>query len=172
MTDPADQPAAPSPAEAGDTPEAAAPSAEAGGTPEAGTPGPGSPLYKGAPLDADRGPGLGCFWVQVVLLGFLLVFTPLTVIWAWDPAVSAGLLILTLFLLLFAGQTVIFLLRLVAADRRTRRRPLSAEARKTVGQLEEEARTAAAESADGAADADARPAGKDDAPPDGGARQA
>ena len=57
---------------------------------------------------------------------------------AWDPAISAGLLILTLVLLLFAGQTVIFLLRLVAADRRTRRRPLSSEARRTVGQMEDE----------------------------------
>jgi hypothetical protein len=32
--------------------------------------------------------------------------------------------IVTLVLLLFVGQTVIFLLRLVAADRRSRRRPL------------------------------------------------
>jgi hypothetical protein len=100
------------------------------------------PSYKGEPLDGERGPGLGCFWVQVVLLGTLLVITPLTVAWAWDPAISAGLLILTLLLLLFAGNTVIFLLRLVAADRRTRRRPLSETARKTVGQLEEEAAAA------------------------------
>ncbi|MEA2622604.1 MAG: hypothetical protein QOH61_1514, partial [Chloroflexota bacterium] len=41
--------------------------------------------------------------------------------------------------LLFAGQTVIFLLRLVAADRRTRRVPRSTAARKTVGMLEDEA---------------------------------
>lgn len=101
------------------------------------------PAYKGEPLDGERGPGLGCFWVQVVLLGTLLVITPLTVVWAWDPAISAGLLILTLLLLLFAGNTVIFLLRLVAADRRTRRRPMSETARKTVGQLEEEAAEAA-----------------------------
>ena len=26
------------------------------------------PEYKGAPLDPERGPGLGCFWIQVVLL--------------------------------------------------------------------------------------------------------
>ena len=45
----------------------------------------------------------------------------------------------SLVLLLFVGQTMIFLLRLVAADRRSRRRPLSGTARKTVGQLEEEA---------------------------------
>jgi len=97
------------------------------------------PTYRGEPLDAERGPGLGCFWFQTVLLGALLVLTPLTVIWAWDPRISAALLIVTLILLLFAGQTVIFLLRLVAADRRGRRRPLSESARKTVGQIEEEA---------------------------------
>ena len=115
--------------------------AEGAAAPGTATPGtPAAPLYKGEPLNADRGPGLGCFWVQVVILGVLLVLTPLTVVWAWDPAVSAGLLILTLALLLFAGQTVIFLLRLVAADRRTRRRPLSEGARKTVGQIEEESR--------------------------------
>ena len=41
-------------------------------------------------------------------------------------------------LLLVAGQTIIFLLRLVAADRRTRRRPLGS-ATKTVGEIEDEA---------------------------------
>jgi hypothetical protein len=99
---------------------------------------PATPLYKGEPLDAARGPGLGCFWLQVVLLGILLVLTPLTVVWAYPSWVSASLLILTLVLLLFAGQTVIFLLRLVAADRRTRRRPMGTSARKTVGMLEDE----------------------------------
>jgi hypothetical protein len=97
-----------------------------------------SPLYKGEPLDAERGPGLGCFWIQVVLLGVFLILTPLTVAWRFEPWISATLLILTLVLLLFAGQTVIFLLRLVAADRRTRRVPRSAAARKTVGMLEDE----------------------------------
>ena len=48
------------------------------------------------------------------------------------------LLIVTLGLLLFAGQTVGFLLRLVAADRRSRRTPRAATARKTVGMLEEQ----------------------------------
>ena len=95
------------------------------------------PTYKGEPLDGERGPGLGCFWTQVVLLGTLLVLTPLTVAWAWDPAISAGLLIVTLILLLFAGNTVIFLLRLVAADRRGRRQPLAPRS-PTVGQLEDE----------------------------------
>ncbi|MFN8520583.1 MAG: hypothetical protein U0667_14595 [Chloroflexota bacterium] len=97
-----------------------------------------SPLYKGDPLDAERGPGLGCFWVQIVMLGVLLVLTPLTVVWAWDERISAVLLLITLGLLLFAGQTVIFLLRLVAADRRSRRVPRSASARRTVGMLEDE----------------------------------
>ncbi|HSG86001.1 MAG TPA: hypothetical protein VLA23_06650, partial [Candidatus Limnocylindrales bacterium] len=54
--------------------------------------------------------------------------------------VSAALLIVTLGLLFFAGQTVIFLLRLVAADRREgRRRPLASSS-KTVGELEDERR--------------------------------
>jgi hypothetical protein len=93
--------------------------------------------YKGEPLDAERGPGLGCFRFQVVLLGVLIVLTPLTVAWNWPTPVSAVLLLLTLVLLLFAGQTVIFLLRLVAADRRDgRRRPLGSST-PTVGELED-----------------------------------
>jgi hypothetical protein len=107
-----------------------------------------TPLYKGEPLDAERGPGLGCFWIQIIFLGVLLVLTPLTVIWAWPAEVSAVLLIVTLLLLLFAGQTVIFLLRLVAADRRSRRVPRSASARRTVGMLEDEAPTSAGEATD------------------------
>jgi hypothetical protein len=100
-------------------------------------PDPRMPDYKGEPLDPARGPGLGCFWLQVVVLAVLLVLTPLTVVWAAPSLVSAALLILTLVLLLFVGQTTIFLLRLVAADRRTRRRPLRPDARRTVGQLED-----------------------------------
>lgn len=96
------------------------------------------PDYKGEPLDAERGPGLGCFWAQVVLLVVLLVVTPLSVVMVAPPWLSAALLILTLVLLFFVGQTMIFLLRLVAADRRTRRRPMRADARRTVGQLENE----------------------------------
>lgn len=107
-------------------------------TPDSATPDPAMPDYKGAPLDADRGPGLGCFWTQVVLLLTLLVLTPLSVLWAWPSMVSAALLIISLVLLFFVGQTMIFLLRLVAADRRTRRRPLREGARRTVGQLEDE----------------------------------
>lgn len=97
------------------------------------------PEYKGAPLAAERGPGLGCFWIQIALLTFFLIFTPLTVTWGWDPFISGALLIITLVLLLFTGQTIIFLLRLVAADRRSRRTPLNPNAKRTVGQLEEEA---------------------------------
>jgi len=96
--------------------------------------------YKGAPLDAARGPGLGCFWIQLVALGVLIVLTPLSVGWGWPEAVSTVLLLATLVLLLFAGQTVIFLLRLVAADRRAdiRRAPMASRT-PTVGQIEDEA---------------------------------
>ena len=100
--------------------------------------------YKGEPLDSERGPGLGCFRFQLVLLAFTIILTPLSVVWGWPSAVSAVLLFVTIFLLLFAGQTVIFLLRLVAADRREgRRRPL-ASATPTVGELEDRADEAAA----------------------------
>ncbi len=94
--------------------------------------------YKGEPLDAERGPGLGCFRFQVVLLLVLVVVTPLTVAWSWPAEVSILLLFATLILLLFAGQTVIFLLRLVAADRRegVRHSP-RASSTPTVGQLED-----------------------------------
>ena len=95
-------------------------------------------LYKGELLDGERGPGLGCFWIQSALLVLFLVLTPLTVIWAWDPFVSGVMLIATLILLFFAGQTSIFLLRLVAADRRTRRTPMNPNAKQTVGQMEDD----------------------------------
>ena len=96
------------------------------------------PDYKGQPLDPDRGPGLGCFWFQVVLLVVLLVATPLSVAMAVEPWISGVLLITTLIVLLFVGQTTIFLLRLVAADRRSRRQPLGGNARRTVGMIEDE----------------------------------
>jgi hypothetical protein len=94
--------------------------------------------YKGEALDAARGPGLGCFWIQLALLVVLVVLTPLSAAWDWPPVVSAALLIATLILLLFAGQTVIFLLRLVAADRRAagRRAPVASRT-PTVGQIED-----------------------------------
>ncbi len=93
--------------------------------------------YKGEPLDAERGPGLGCFRFQVGVLVVLIILTPLSVAWNWPVGLSIAFLFVTLVLLLFAGQTVIFLLRLVAADRRDgRRRPLGS-ATPTVGQLED-----------------------------------
>jgi hypothetical protein len=94
--------------------------------------------YKGEPLDAAKGPGLGCFWLQIVALVVVMVLTPLSAAWNWPIPVTIVLLATTLVLLLFVGQTVIFLLRLVAADRReARRRPLRS-ATKTVGELEDE----------------------------------
>ena len=95
--------------------------------------------YKGAPLDAEKGPGLGCFWIQVVVLVVVVILTPLSAAWNWPVPVVIVLLALTLVLLLFVGQTVIFLLRLVAADRRAtgRRRPMRSET-KTVGEIEDE----------------------------------
>lgn len=97
--------------------------------------------YKGEDLEAERGPGLGCFRFQLVVLGIFVVLTPLSVIWQWPDAVSAGLLFAVVILLLVTGQTIIFLLRLVAADRRGRRRPLAAGTR-TVGELEDAASVA------------------------------
>ena len=97
------------------------------------------PEYKGEELDAERGPGLGCFWLQVGLLVFFIVFTPLTVKLGWPPLVSAILLFVTLGLLLFVGQTVIFLLRIVAAERRGRRVPVAAARTRTVGEIEDAA---------------------------------
>jgi hypothetical protein len=96
--------------------------------------------YKGAPLDAEKGPGLGCFWLQVIVLAVVVVLTPLSAAWEWPVIVTIVLMATTLVLLLFVGQTVIFLLRLVAADRRAdaRRRPLRS-ATKTVGEIEDEA---------------------------------
>ena len=94
--------------------------------------------YKGEPLEPERGPGLGCFRFQLVVLAVAIILTPLTVAWRWPEWVSAGLLVITIALLLVAGQTIIFLLRLVAADRRSRRRPLRSGTR-TVGEIEDAA---------------------------------
>ncbi len=96
--------------------------------------------YRGADLEPDRGPGLGCFRFQLVVLAIFIVLAPLSVGWGWPEIVSAGLLFAVIVLLLVTGQTIIFLLRLVAADRRGRRRPLASET-PTVGELEDAART-------------------------------
>ena len=131
--------------------------------------------YKGEDLEAERGPGLGCFRFQVAVLIFFIILTPLTVAWSWPTWVSAALLFATIALLLVAGQTIIFLLRLVAADRRSRRRPLGS-ATKTVGELEDDGPMADGTAAAGgtaAADASgeaAEPAG-DPADAEGPVRQ-
>lgn len=111
-------------------------------TPGSARPGPSEPStparvqYKGADLDAERGPGLGCFRFQLIVLAVFVVLTPLSVAWHWPEVVSGALLFVVIGLLLTTGQTIIFLLRLVAADRRSRRRPLSSATR-TVGELED-----------------------------------
>jgi len=96
------------------------------------------PAYRGEELDAARAPGLGCFWFQAAVLAFFLVLIPIGITLNWPFEVLAALLFVALGLLLFVGQTLIFLLRLVAADRREagRRRPL-ASATPTVGELED-----------------------------------
>lgn len=93
--------------------------------------------YKGDDLEPERGPGLGCFRFQVIILVFFIFLTPLSVVWNWPPIVSTILLFSVILLLLVTGQTIIFLLRLVSADRRGRRRPL-ASGTKTVGEIEDE----------------------------------
>jgi hypothetical protein len=104
---------------------------------------PHRPDYKGAELDPERGPGLGCFWFQMIVLGFFIVLIPIGLNLNWPFEVLAILLFVVIGLLLLTGQTVIFLLRLVAADRRAqgRRRPLASPT-KTVGELEDQHRVA------------------------------
>ena len=116
--------------------------------------------YKGDDLAPERGPGLGCFRFQLVVLVFLIVLTPLSVVWEWPPGVSAILLFIVIGLLLITGQTIIFLLRLVAADRRGRRRPL-ASGTKTVGELED---SGAPAGPDAAVAPDPAPPTEDDPP--------
>jgi hypothetical protein len=101
------------------------------------------PEYRGAELDPERGPGLGCFWFQVIVLGFFIVLIPIGLNLNWPFELLAILLFVVIGLLLLTGQTVIFLLRLVAAERRVqgRRRPLASPT-KTVGELEDEHRVA------------------------------
>ncbi len=94
-----------------------------------------SAAYKGEPLDSERGPGLGCFWIQITTLVFLLILTPLSVTWRWPEWASGVLLLLIILVLLFAGQTVIFLLRLVAAGRGEGRRRPMAGSTPTVGDI-------------------------------------
>ena len=125
--------------------------------------------YKGQDLDAERGPGLGCFRFQVAILILFIVLTPLTVIWNWPAWISALLLFAVIVLLLVAGQTIIFLLRLIAADRRSRRRPLASGTR-TVGELEDARATAATQQTTEAATPASTPAPveSEPTPPDEG----
>jgi hypothetical protein len=92
--------------------------------------------YRGGDLEPERGPGLGCFRFQLVVLAIFIVLAPLSVGWGWPEWASAALLFGVIVLLLVTGQTIIFLLRLVAADRRGRRRPLASDT-PTVGELED-----------------------------------
>ena len=108
--------------------------------------------YKGADLEPERGPGLGCFRFQLVVLAVLVILTPISVFAGWPELVSGILLFVVIALLLLTGQTMIFLMRLIAADRRTRRRPLNS-ASPTVGELEDAA-AAVAQHADPASTPD------------------
>ncbi len=73
----------------------------------------------------------------MIILAILVVLTPIGVVNVWPQWLTTGMLLATLVLLL-AGQTVMFPFRLVAVDRRMRRRPLRG-ASPTVGQLEDAA---------------------------------
>jgi hypothetical protein len=118
---------------------------------------PRRPDYRGEELDPERGPGLGCFWFQAIVLGFFIVLIPIGLELNWPFELLAILLFVVIGLLLLTGQTVIFLLRLVAADRRSqgRRRPLASPTR-TVGELEDELATPT-QTAPGSQDAPAEP---------------
>ena len=125
------------------------------------SPRPARPVeYKGEPLDAARGPGLGCFWLQMLLLLGLVIITPLSATdWAWPVWATTVLFVVMILLLLLSGQTMIFLLRLVAAGRTEgRRRPLASPT-PTVGEIEDEAPAEGApETADAQAAAPSAPA--------------
>ena len=103
------------------------------------------------------------------MLVVFIVLTPLSVAWNWPSWVSAALLFAVIFLLLVTGQTIIFLLRLVSADRRGRRRPL-ASGTKTVGELEDTAGAEADATAEPAPDAASTDDG-DTSPPQDTVRQ-
>ena len=102
--------------------------------------------YKGDDLEAERGPGSAASASSSDCSCSSSADAPERGV-ALAGVVSAVLLFAVLILLLFAGQTVIFLLRLVAADRRGRRRPLASDT-KTVGELEDEGGTDAFEPTD------------------------
>jgi hypothetical protein len=103
-----------------------------------------------------------------VVLVVFIILTPLTVVWDWPIAISTALLFAVILLLLVTGQTIIFLLRLVAADRRGRRRPLASRSQ-TVGEIED-ASAPSATGATGTTDA-ASPPPDDTLPPEDPVRQ-
>ena len=121
--------------------------------------------YKGQPLDSERGPGLGCFRFQLAVLVVLIVVTPLSV-GRLPEVVTVVLLFAMIGLLLVSGQTIIFLLRLVSADRRGRRQPMAGRS-PTVGPLEDAAGPDSVETGEDGADAavDDAPAGAPPADP-------
>jgi hypothetical protein len=86
---------------------------------------------------------LGCFRFQLVVLVVLIVATPLSV-GRLPEVVTVVFLFATIGLLLVSGQTIIFLLRLISADRRGRRQPMAGRS-PTVGQLEDAAAEGPAE---------------------------
>jgi hypothetical protein len=100
----------------------------------------------------------------------MLALTPISV-WISAPEwVSAALLLTSLGLLFFVGQTSIFLMRLVAADRRAQRRPLREGARPTVGQLSRESEPASERESEPASERESEPepdgaSDEDEAPP-------
>jgi hypothetical protein len=132
-------------------------------TPPRRPPPTGPVQYKGDDLEPERGPGLGCFRFQLIVLIVFIVLTPLSVAWNWPTIVSTLLLFSVILLLLVTGQTIIFLLRLVSADRRGRRRPLASPTR-TVGEIEDAATADRSTSPDHALEPEPGPA-DETAPP-------
>jgi hypothetical protein len=122
--------------------------------------------YKGADLEPARGPGLGCFWIQVVVLLVAVVLTPLSVSTGMASWVTIVLFLVTLVLLFFVGQTLIFLLRIVAAERSEGRRRPRASRSLTVGELEDEATPASPSAQDGSAADESPPQMAGDEPRD------
>lgn len=136
MTDEIPNPTAPDPEQDPTAPDPATP--RPGRAVSSAEARPRRPDYRGEELDPERGPGLGCFWFQVIVLGFFIVLIPIGLQLNWPFELLAFLLFVVIGLLLLTGQSVIFLLRLVAADRRSqgRRRPLASSS-KTVGEIED-----------------------------------
>jgi hypothetical protein len=96
-------------------------------------PAPGArPLHparrRGGEPDPEDGPGVGCFWVQVAVLVGVVVLVPIGLAVDWPFELVALLVVAVIGLVLLVGQSVVFVLRLLVADRRSRgrRRQLAA----------------------------------------------